>query len=89
MLPISLKSVADGLVDQDWFFDYYPLEPAGGGHIELILVSAEQRLDAALPNAEIVSALQLAIEGYPTPEGVEEVALTGEVVLAHEEMTQL
>ena len=50
------------------------------------MVSAEQRLDAALPNAEIVSALQLAIEGYPAPEGVE-VALTGEVVLAHEEMS--
>ena len=49
-------------------------------------MSAEQRLDAALPNAEIVSALQLAIEGYPAPKGVE-VALTGEVVLAHEEMS--
>lgn len=87
VLPISLESLVDGLADQDLVFQsYYPLEPEGGGHIELILVSAEQRLDAALPNAEIVSALQLAIEGYPAPEGVE-VALTGEVVLAHEEMS--
>ena len=87
VLPISLESLVDGLADQDLVFQsYYPLEPEGGGHIELILVSAEQRLDAALPNAEIVSALQLAIEDIPHRRELE-VALTGEVVLAHEEMS--
>lgn len=86
VLPISLESVLDGVAGGDLDFkSHYPLEPAGDGHIELILVSAEQRLDAALPNAAIVSALQGAIDKYPPPVGVE-VALTGEVVLAHEEM---
>ena len=87
VLPISLESVVDGFAEGDLNFrSHYPLEPEGGGHIELILVSAEQQLDAALPNAAIVSALQQTIEEYPTPDGVE-VALTGEVVLAHEEMS--
>ena len=87
VLPISLESVMDGLADGDLNFkSHYPLEPEGGGHIEVILVSAKQRLDTALPNAAIVSALQRALEEYPAPDSVE-VALTGEVVLAHEEMS--
>jgi predicted RND superfamily exporter protein len=87
ILPISLQSVLDGLADGDLDFkSHYPLEPEGGGHVELILVSAKQRLDTALPNAAIVSALQRTLEEYPPPDSVE-VALTGEVVLAHEEMS--
>lgn len=87
VLPISLESVLDGLAGGDLKFkSHYPLEPEGGGRIELIIVSAEQRLDAALPNAAIVSALQQTIEAFPAPDGVA-VALTGEVALAHEEMS--
>ena len=52
----------------------------------MIVVSAKQRLDTALPNAASGSALQRALEEYPAPDSVE-VALTGEVVLAHEEMS--
>ena len=48
VLPISLESVVDGFEGGDLKFrSHYPLEPEGGGHIELILVSAEQQLDAA------------------------------------------
>lgn len=86
-LPVSLESVRQGILDGSLSFQsYYPLQPEGKNFTELIIVSGQQQLGEALPNAAIVSALNKALKDYPAPEGVT-VALTGEVALAHEEMS--
>jgi hopanoid biosynthesis associated RND transporter like protein HpnN len=86
-LPVSLESVRQGIVGGDLSFQgYYPLQPEGNDFTELIIVSGQQQLGEALPNAAIVSSLRQAIERHPAPDGVA-VALTGEVALAHEEMS--
>ena len=86
-LPISLESVKQGIVRGELAFrSHYPLHPEGDLFSELIIVSGQQQLDDALPNAAIVAALEQVINEVTPPKGVE-VALTGEIALAHEEMS--
>lgn len=86
-LPVSLESVKQGILGSELSFQsYYPLQPEGNGFTELIIVGGQQQLSEALPNAVMVSALQHTMANHPAPMGVE-VALTGEVALAHEEMS--
>ncbi|MEE4299513.1 MAG: MMPL family transporter, partial [Pseudomonadales bacterium] len=65
----------------------YPhLEPeVDGVHHELIVLKGEQRLDASLPNAELVAHIERTIAARAAPPGVS-VRLTGEVKLADEEI---
>lgn len=87
VLPISLQSIVDSLPQAQLNFSgYYPLQPDGAEFIELIIGTGLQQLSAALPNAAIVEALQVTVAGFPPPAGVR-VALTGEVALAHEEIS--
>ena len=86
-LPVSLASVVDGLQQGDLnFAAFYPLQPTGASFSELVVMTGRQQLGAALPNEAIVTALQAAIADFPPPQAVD-VALTGEIALAHEEMS--
>ena len=86
-LPISLASAVAGLEQGNLEFEaFYPLEPSGDTYRELIVMTGRQQLGAALPNEAIVTALQAVIREYP-PSPAIEVALTGEIALAHEEMS--
>ena len=49
-------------------------------------MTGRQQLGEALPNEAIVTALQGVIREYP-PSPAIDVALTGEIALAHEEMS--
>ena len=86
-LPISLASAVAGLEQGNLEFEaFYPLEPSGDTYRELIVMTGRQQLGAALPNEAIVTALQAVIREYP-PSPAIDVALTGEIALAHEEMS--
>ena len=86
-LPISLASVVDGMEQGDLVFEgFYPLQPQGDDFSEIIILNGKQQLGAALPNEAIVTALQEALRQFPAPAGVS-VGLTGEIALAHEEMS--
>ena len=86
-LPISLASAVAGLEQRNLEFEaFYPLEPSGDTYHELIVMTGRQQLGEALPNEAIVTALQGVIREYP-PSPTIDVALTGEIALAHEEMS--
>jgi len=86
-LPITLQHAIDGLlVGQPRAQAFYPLEASEQTEFfHLIIVNGRQSLDESLPNAQIVRTLQSIIDQHALPESIE-VELTGEVVLAHEEI---
>lgn len=61
-------------------------EPDAGRYYGLIQVKGPQRHDQALSGAELVAALRAAVTDTPPDPGTT-VRLTGEVVLAHEEIS--
>lgn len=86
-LPISLETLVQGLLTGKLDLrSHYPLEPSGDAFIEVVIINAEQELNDALPNAAIVESIQRALAAYPPPPDID-VAITGEVALAHEEMS--
>ncbi len=87
-LPISLSSGLDMFEHESPgdFSAFYPLvDPDQTSFTELIVVQGIQKLDQPLPNAEIVASLESLIAPF-VKAGEVEIALTGEVVLAHEEI---
>ncbi len=87
-LPISLSSGLDMFEHESPgdFSAFYPLvDPDQTSFTELIVVQGIQKLDQPLPNAEIVASLESLIAPF-VKAGKVEIALTGEVVLAHEEI---
>lgn len=87
-LPISLSSSLDMFEHESPgdFSAFYPLvDPDQTSFTELIVVQGIQKLDQPLPNAEIVASLESLIAPF-VKAGKVEIALTGEVVLAHEEI---
>jgi len=87
-LPISLSSGLDMFQHESPadFSIFYPLvDPDQTSFTELIVVQGIQRLDQPLPNAEIVASLESLIAPFVIA-GKVDIALTGEVVLAHEEI---
>ena len=87
-LPISLSSGLDMFEHESPgdFSAFYPLvDPDQTSFTELIVVQGIQKLDQPLPNAEIVASLESLITPF-VKAGKVEIALTGEVVLAHEEI---
>jgi len=86
-LPISVATLAEGLKTGEARGQaFYPLvDPDQTHFFELILVNGKQDLEEALPNAAIVEALESILGTTALPSTVK-VELTGEVVLAHEEI---
>ncbi len=86
-LPISVERLAEGLATGEAQGQaFYPLvDPDQTHFFELILVNGKQDLQEALPNAQIVETLESILENTMLPNTVR-VELTGEVVLAHEEI---
>ena len=86
-LPITMTRLIEGLLDgQASVEGFYPLAPPDQiQFFELIIVNGRQTLDQPLPNEEIVRTLRTLIEKHDLPPSID-VALTGEVVLAHEEI---
>ena len=66
---------------------FYPLvSPEQTDFFNLIIVNGRQSLDEPLPNEQIVRSLRSIIDQQALPESIE-IELTGEVVLAHEEIS--
>ena len=86
-LPVSVERLAEGLTTGEAKGQaFYPLvDPDQAHFFELILVNGKQDLQEALPNAQIVETLESILENTAIPSTVK-VELTGEVVLAHEEI---
>lgn len=89
-MPITLNSAIHGLLDgepEPRIDGFYPLvSPNQTDFFELIIVNGRQSFDDRLPNKKIVETLTSIIEQQTLPKSVE-VELTGEVVLAHEEVS--
>jgi hopanoid biosynthesis associated RND transporter like protein HpnN len=90
-LPTSLATIAEsfeaGLPDRLGLAIYPHLNPEGNpDHYVIIVVKGRQALDESLPNAQQVALLRSLIDSVVVPEGVR-VRLTGEVPLAHEEIS--
>jgi hopanoid biosynthesis associated RND transporter like protein HpnN len=87
-MPITLQHSIDGLLKgKPKVTSFYPLLPSEQTEVfNLIIVNGRQSLNEPLPNQQIVRALQSIINQQVLPESVA-VELTGEVVLAHEEIS--
>ncbi len=89
-LPTVLRTLADQFqtgVPETLRVEAYPhLVPDDDVHYLVIILKGRQNLDAELPNAEQVATIQRLIEAAVVPEGVG-LRLTGEVPLAHEEIS--
>ena len=87
-LPITLQHAIDGLLaGQPTAQAFYPLvSPEQTDFFNLIIVNGRQSLDEPLPNEQIVRTLRSIIDQQALPESIE-IELTGEVVLAHEEIS--
>ena len=87
-LPIALNTFLDvlaGTPDAS-FSTFYPLvDPNQAEYLEFIVVQGTQNLDQPLPNAQIVAQLE-AISALTTQTFNVDVAITGEVALANEEI---
>ena len=87
-LPIALDTFLDvvaGTPDAS-FSTFYPLvDPNQAEYLEFIVVQGTQNLDQPLPNAQIVAQLE-AISALITRAFNVDVAITGEVALANEEI---
>lgn len=86
-LPRSVESLIESfLAGEPKFNGFYPLHaPDQNEFVEILIVNGQQALDQALPNAAIVAALNQAIDDASLPSDIN-VALTGEIALAHEEI---
>ena len=89
-LPETLLSLAEGLVREPAAITMrlYPrlLDRDAARHYELIIVKGRQQHAASLPNAEIVQRIRDAAATVPLG-GDTQIRLTGEVPLAHEEIS--
>ena len=87
-LPVALDTLLDvieGTPDAS-FSTFYPLvDPNQAEYLEFIVVQGTQNLDQPLPNAQIVAQLE-AVSDLITRAFNVNVALTGEVALANEEI---
>ena len=87
-LPVALDTlleVLEGAPDA-YFSTFYPLvDPNQAEHLEFIVVQGTQNLDQPLPNAQIVAQLE-TVSTLITHAFNVDVALTGEVALANEEI---
>ena len=87
-LPVALDTLLDvieGTPDAS-FSTFYPLvDPNQAEYLEFIVVQGTQNLDQPLPNAQIVAQLE-AVSALITRAFNVNVALTGEVALANEEI---
>ncbi|MEK9529683.1 MAG: MMPL family transporter, partial [Gammaproteobacteria bacterium] len=87
-LPVALDTLLDvleGTPDAS-FSTFYPLvDPSQAEYLEFIVVQGTQNLDQPLPNAQIVAQLE-AVSSLVTRAFNVDVALTGEVALANEEI---
>lgn len=87
-VPQPLTSIADSLAGTPRVEAYPRLEPPGEGtHYQLIVVRGRQNHAVSLPNAAIVAAIREVIAQSTIDPGVQ-VRLTGEVMLANEEIKQ-
>ena len=87
-LPIALDTLLDVVtgVPNTIFSTFYPLvDPNQTEYLEFIVVQGEQNLDQPLPNAQIVAQLE-AVSAFIASTFDIDVALTGEVALANEEI---
>ena len=87
-LPVALDTLLEVLEDTPdaSFSTFYPLvDPNQAEYLEFIVVQGTQNLDQPLPNAQIVAQLE-AVSTLVTRAFNVEVALTGEVALANEEI---
>ena len=87
-LPVALDTlleVLEGAPDA-YFSTFYPLvDPNQAEYLEFIVVQGTQNLDQPLPNAQIVAQLE-TVSTLITHAFNVDVALTGEVALANEEI---
>ncbi len=87
-LPVALDTLLDvleGTPDAS-FSTFYPLvDPNQAEYLEFIVVQGTQNLDQPLPNAQIVAQLE-TVSTLITRAFNVDVALTGEVALANEEI---
>ena len=87
-LPVALDTLLDvleGTPDAS-FSTFYPLvDPNQAEYLEFIVVQGTQNLDQPLPNAQIVAQLETVSTPITRAFNVD-VALTGEVALANEEI---
>lgn len=88
VLPPPLQTLVESLLQDEVLMSVTPLliDPETERHYELIVIRGTQNLDRELPNAEIVAQLQEHLQRFDAAPGVE-IRLTGEVVLAHEEIS--
>jgi hopanoid biosynthesis associated RND transporter like protein HpnN len=89
-LPSALRSLAESFaqgVPEALSLEAYPhLVPDSDRHYVVLIVKGIQRLDQRLPNESQVRLIREGIAGTRVDDGVE-VRLTGEVPLAHEEIS--
>ena len=91
-LPPVLNVLLDSFVAGDPRVEAYPrlIPPQASdeddGYVQLIVLKGIQALDESLPNEAIVARIRSVISGLPVAPGVN-IRLTGEVVLAHEEIS--
>ena len=87
-IPQPLTSIADSL-GADVKVEAYPrlVPPGDKTHYQLIVVKGQQDHSVSLPNAAIVASIKNIIASVPAEQGVR-VRLTGEVMLANEDISE-